>query len=69
MAPRTRPTFDAKTIIAITGLVSVLLGGAELRISVAKLDDKVSRIEDRVNRIEREVAPRHLAQNGDPDEP
>ena len=55
---------DAKTIIAWTGLVSVLLGGVELRMSVAKLDDKVSRVDERLQRVEREVTPR-VAHNED----
>lgn len=58
-----RVRWDAKTIVAVTGLVSVLLGGVELRMSVAKLDDKLSRVEERVNRIEREVSPPRVASN------
>lgn len=54
---------DAKTIIAWTGLVSVLLGGAELRMSVMRLDDKLSRVEERVQRVERELAPPRVAHN------
>lgn len=50
--------WDAKTIAAVTGLVSVLLGGVELRLSVAKLDDKLTRVEERVVRLERELTPR-----------
>ena len=49
---------DPKAIIAITGLVSVLLGGIELRMAVSRLEDKTARIEERVTRIEREVSPR-----------
>lgn len=36
---------DAKTIIALTGLVSVLLGGLELRLKVAEIDGRLGRIE------------------------
>jgi hypothetical protein len=54
---------DAKTIVALTGLVSVLLGGAEMRLAVSRLDDKVERLEDRVAHIERHLAPRPLAAN------
>jgi hypothetical protein len=53
--------FDAKTIVALTGLVSVLLGGVEMRLAVNKLDDKLSRVEERVTRIERELTPRPVA--------
>lgn len=49
---------DAKTIIAWTGLVSVLLGGVEMRMAVNRLEDKTARIEERVVRIEHEIAPR-----------
>lgn len=52
---------DAKTIIAWTGLVSVLLGGVEMRLAVNRLEDKTARIEERVQRIEREVAPKAVA--------
>ena len=54
---------DAKTIVALTGLVSVLLGGAEMRIKMAAIEDKVDRVNERVTRIEREVSPRPLALN------
>jgi predicted ATP-grasp superfamily ATP-dependent carboligase len=37
--------WDVKTIAAVTGLISVLLGGVELRVSVAKLQSQVDRIE------------------------
>jgi hypothetical protein len=49
---------DAKTIVAITGLVSVLLGGAEMRLAVSRLEDKTARIEERLTRVERDVALR-----------
>ncbi len=49
---------DAKTIIAWTGLVSVLLGGAEMRLAVSRLEDKTERIEERLGRVERDVAVR-----------
>lgn len=53
--------WDAKTIVAVTGLVSVLLGGVEMRMAVNRMEDKLSRVEERVTRIEREVAPRVVA--------
>jgi ubiquinone biosynthesis protein UbiJ len=56
---------DAKTITALTGLLAVLLGGAELRMAVNRLDDKAERLEERLARIEREIAPRPMAHNGD----
>ncbi len=49
---------DAKTIIAWTGLVSVLLGGVEMRMAVNRLEDKTARIEERVVGIEHRIAPR-----------
>lgn len=52
---------DAKTLVALTGLVSVLLGGAEMRMAVNRLEDKLSRVEERVTRIERELSPRPVA--------
>jgi hypothetical protein len=52
---------DAKTIIAWTGLVSVLLGGVEMRMAVNRLEDRLQRVDERVTRIEREVAPRQVA--------
>lgn len=52
---------DAKTIIAWTGLVSVLLGGVEMRMTMNRLEDKLSRVEERLVRVEREVAPRQVA--------
>jgi hypothetical protein len=52
---------DAKTIIALTGLVSVLLGGVEMRLTMNRLEDKTARIEERLTRIEREVAPHAVA--------
>jgi hypothetical protein len=55
------PKLDAKTIIAWTGLVSVLLGGVEMRMAVNRLEDKTARIEERVQRIEREVSPHAVA--------
>ncbi len=54
-------SLDAKTIVAWTGLVSVLLGGVEMRLAVNRLEDKTARIEERVTRIEREVTPRAVA--------
>jgi hypothetical protein len=53
--------WDAKTIVAVSGLASVLLGGVELRMSVSRLDDKLTRVEERVSRIERDVAPPRVA--------
>lgn len=53
--------WDAKTIVAVTGLVSVLLGGAELRLKMAAIENKLDRVEERVTRIEREVSPHPLA--------
>lgn len=54
--------WDAKTIVALTGLVSVLLGGAELRLKITTIESKLDRVDERVTRIEREVSPRPLAQ-------
>ncbi|HEY3496216.1 MAG TPA: hypothetical protein VGK73_16065 [Polyangiaceae bacterium] len=53
--------WDAKTIVAVTGLASVLLGGVELRMSVSRLDDKLTRVEERLQRVEREVSPPRVA--------
>lgn len=53
--------WDAKTIVAVTGLVSVLLGGVEMRMAVNRLEDKLSRVDERVIRVEREVSPRPVA--------
>jgi hypothetical protein len=61
--------WDAKTIVAVTGLASVLLGGVELRMSVSRLDDKLTRVEERVHRIERDVAiPPRVALHTDTDD-
>jgi hypothetical protein len=43
---------DAKTIIALTGLVSVLLGGVEMRLQVSNIGARLDRIEHEL-RIER----------------
>lgn len=56
---------DAKTIVAITGLVSVLLGGVELRMAVSRLDDKLARVEERLVKVERDVQPARVAITGD----
>lgn len=56
--PNTGVRWDAKTIVAITGLVSVLVQGGEARVAAARVEAKVDRLEERVARIEREVAPR-----------
>lgn len=61
--------WDAKTIVAVTGLLSVLLGGVEMRLTMNRLEDKTQRLDERLARIEREIAPRHLAQNESTDEP
>lgn len=53
--------WDAKTIVAVTGLVSVLVQGGEARLTAARVEAKVDRLEERVARIEREVAPRVVA--------
>lgn len=37
--------WDVKTIVAVTGLVTTLLGGVELRFAVVKLQAQVDRIE------------------------
>lgn len=47
---------DAKTIGALAAAVSVVLGGAELRIKVGEMDSRLSRIERVVD-----SAPRHYA--------
>jgi hypothetical protein len=52
---------DAKTIVALTGLVAVLSGGAELRMAVNRLEDKLARVDERVRTIEIEVSPRASA--------
>ncbi len=57
--------WDAKTIAAITGLVSVLVQGGESRLATARVESKVDRLEERVARIEREIAPRAVAELGD----
>lgn len=46
---------DPKTIIALTGLVSVLLGGMEMRL-------QVSNIAARLDRIEAELRTERIAQ-------
>lgn len=56
---------DAKTIVAITGLVSVLLGGVELRMAVSRLDDKLARVEERLVKVERDLQPARVAITGD----
>lgn len=53
--------WDAKTIVALTGLVSVLLGGVEMRMAVNRLEDRLQRVDERVTRIEREVTPQPYA--------
>ena len=59
--------WDAKTIVAVTGLVSVLLGGVEMRMTMSRLEDRVQRIDERVARIERELAPRLAQQDAGSD--
>lgn len=54
---------DKNTIVALTGLATVLLGGLELRMAVNRLEDKLSRVEERVGRIEHDISPRALAKN------
>lgn len=54
---------DAKMIVAATGLVSVLMGGVELRLAVNRLEDKLGRVEERIGRVERDVSPGHTAFN------
>lgn len=51
-------TLDAKTISAIAAAVSVILGGAELRMKVGDIDNRLSRIERRVD-----LAPQPYASN------
>lgn len=53
--------WEPKTIVAVTGLVSVLLGGVEMRLKMQGIETKLDRVEDRVTRIEREVSPRPVA--------
>jgi hypothetical protein len=55
--------WDAKNIAAVTGLVAVLLGGAELRMKVAQLEAKVERVDSRLLRMELEAMGRTVAQN------
>jgi hypothetical protein len=50
--------WDAKTIVAVTGLISVLVQGGESRLATARVESKVDRLEERVGRIERELTPR-----------
>lgn len=57
--------WDAKTIVAITGLVSVLVQGGESRLATARVESKVDRLEERVARIEREVSPPRVASNAE----
>ena len=47
--------WDAKTITAMAALFAVLLGGAELRVTVQLMTDKLARIEERLVRVERAV--------------
>ncbi len=53
--------WDAKTIIAVTGLVSVLFGGAEMRMAVSRLEDRTQRLDERLVRIERIVEDKYAA--------
>jgi len=46
----------AKTIGAIAAAVSVILGGAELRIKVGEIDSRLSRIERQVDSAPRQYA-------------
>lgn len=58
MARATSVRWDAKTIVAVTGLIGVMLQGGEARVATARVEAKLDRLEDRVARIEREVTPR-----------
>lgn len=53
--------WDAKTIVAVTGLASVMLGGVEMRLAVSRLEDRAQRLDERVARIERELTPPRVA--------
>lgn len=63
---RTGVRWDAKTIAAVTGLVSVLVQGGEARVATARVESKVDRLEERVARIEREIAPPPRVAHNDP---
>jgi len=52
---------DAKTVTAIGTVLVALLGGAELRMAVGRLEAKVDRLDDRVGQLERTIEPRHVA--------
>lgn len=56
---------DAKTIVALTGLVSVLLGGIEMRLELGNIKAKLERVEERTNRIEHQLVPRLAQRDGD----
>ncbi len=45
-------------IVALTGLVSVLVGGLEMRMAVSRLNSKVDRIEERLGTVERRTEGR-----------
>lgn len=60
--------WDAKTIAAVTGLVSVLVQGGEARLATARVEAKVDRLEERVARIEREVAAPRVALRDEADQ-
>lgn len=47
--------WNPETIAAITGLVTVIGGGIELRLAVSRLAAKVDRIEERLGTVERQV--------------
>ncbi len=44
-APAPAPWLDAKTIVALTGLVVALAGGVELRVQVGLMAQRLDRIE------------------------
>jgi len=54
--------WDAKTLMALGPIVAILVGGAEARLAVSRLEDKVDRLADRIVQLERTG---HFARNDD----
>lgn len=46
--------WSPETIVALTGVATVVMGGVELRLAVSRLAAKVDRIEERLGTVERE---------------
>lgn len=52
--PRTPSSrIDAKTLAAWAPIVAILVGGAEARLAVSRLEEKVDRLVERVVQLER----------------